>query len=134
MSDLTTYRARVEKFYADSIAKAKDGLTLTEAGQILQGFVLLNVDAAVDLDNDGAAKKSIVMQWVLDLYDKMIAYLPLPMWLAWVKWPGVSGALRSLVAQWISGQIESALEWIKQTRAAIETPQVFTVTVPKLSE
>ena len=55
------------------------GLVLTEAGQILQGFVLLNVDAAVDLDNDGAAKKSIVMQWVLDLYDKMIAYLPLPM-------------------------------------------------------
>lgn len=109
------FDVQVRALFEDAKAKAADGLTLAEAGQIFSALLLLAVNSAFGMDETGERKKAWVLQWVGVLFDTLLPSIPLPWYLAWLKIPGVSGSLRALFLSWYSGQVETAVQWIKQT-------------------
>lgn len=86
--NLPTINAQLLAFIASAKAKAAGGLTLTELKSLTFEFVSLAMTAIKPELADGAAKKQFVLDWVAKFYDSLaplVAFVPLPGWLAWLR-------------------------------------------------
>lgn len=110
-----SFDAQVRALFEDAKAKAANGLTLAEVGQIVQGLILLAVNSAFGMDETGEKKKAWVLAWLGTLFDTLLPSIPLPWWLAWIKLPMVSAWAKAAFLKWYSGSIETAVQWIKVT-------------------
>lgn len=109
---MTLWRDRTEQLIADAAAKAENGLTWQEVGELLHTHVAALVAEARTLANPGFEKKRLVLVELARLFDTIAQALPLP---GWAK------LLRSVVLPWLrrhflslaDGQIEATYSWQK---------------------
>jgi hypothetical protein len=93
-----------------AVEKAKDGLTLAEAGQLFVAFIQIAMQAAAEFRVPGAAKKDLVMASVAELFDALSPYIPLPWFLLPFRAIVVS-KLRAIVLSLTSGIVEAIYAW-----------------------
>jgi hypothetical protein len=111
--DLVGVKDKVAAFIATAKAKAADGLSVSEFAELTVALLRVVMAAVDSLPDDGAQKKT----WVLDavgllfdtLADKVIPTM------AWPIWMVVRGSVRSLVLMAAAGAIESMLPLIWRT-------------------
>ena len=114
MSDATQFVDDVRVAIAASAAKAADGLTLKEFGEIVYDVMRVAVEGLETVPVDGAQKKV----WALDaiaalfdtLADKLIPAYAYPIWLL------VRPSARALLLYFCDGGIESLLRLIREEK------------------
>lgn len=102
--------AQMRLLIRSAVEKAKDGLTLAEVGQIFLSFVQIAMTAAAQFSIPGADKKKLVLAAILELYDALAPFLPLPWFLSPFR-SIITAKLREIVLQLTSGIIEAVYSW-----------------------
>lgn len=111
MTDTGIYEA-MDSFLQDAKAKAADGLTWAEFGQLLIAFLRLGVstlDAVTAMT--GEQKKAVVMEGAAALFDA-VADFAVPLW-AKPFWMVSRTAIRSIVLALASGAIEQLIPLVR---------------------
>lgn len=105
---VTAFRDRLAELLAEAQAKLARDFRWETLSEAFLTFIDEAMLAAKDeLLNPGPEKKAAVLEWVAAFYDQVIAKLPLPAWLLWIKLPYVAGLLRGLSLTIASGLIEA---------------------------
>jgi hypothetical protein len=81
------FREPIEAFVTVARAKAADGLTLQELGQLLVAFVDLAVAEARELNLAGGDKKKYVEDAIGYFFDSVAPSIPLPWFLELFRYP-----------------------------------------------
>ena len=111
-SDADDLASAVQAFLDTAVAKASDGITWAEFGELLIALLRLAVTSLdVVSGMDGAEKKALVMVAVGTLLDRLadraVPPIALPMW--WLVRP----AVRSLLMSLASGAVEALLPLVR---------------------
>lgn len=111
--DLPSLAEKVRAFVAIAKVKAKDGLTVSEFGELAVALLRIAIDAADAIPVGGAERKEFVLNAVALLFDT-VADKCVPI-VAWPIWVIVKPAVRSLVLLAASGAIESLLPLVRMS-------------------
>ena len=114
------FRTSMRLVIRDVAAKAADGLTLREAGQIAIEFLQLAIQAAAKLALPGSLKKEAVLGAFEELLDVLLPLLPLPWFLAPFRKIILAKAKVILMAL-ADGAIEAIYRWWKQRQPVPQT-------------
>jgi len=111
-SDASDLASAVQAFLDTAVAKASDGITWAEFGELLIALLRLTVTSLdVVSGMDGAEKKALVMVAVGSLFDRLadqaVPPIALPVW--WLVRP----AVRSLLMSLASGAVEALLPLVR---------------------
>lgn len=103
---------KITAFIETAKAKAADGLTWAEFGELLMALLRLSVSAADQVETmTGAAKKALVLEGVAMLFD-VVADRCVPFWMLPV-WALARSPVRALVLALASGAIEAVLPLVR---------------------
>ncbi|EAQ81683.1 hypothetical protein [Blastopirellula marina] len=104
---VTTFTDKLSELLADAQAKLRQGFTWDTFSEAFLTFIHSAMIAAKEeLLNPGPEKKAAVLEWVGAFWDFVVAKVPLPTWLFWMKLPYVSTAIRSIILTIAAGLIE----------------------------
>jgi len=112
-SGLSGVKDKITAFVAAAKAKAADGLTVSEFGELAVALMRVVMAAVDSLPEEGDQKKAWVLDAVAMLFDA-VADRCVPT-LAWPIWLVVRGSVRSLVLMAAAGAIESMLPLVRRT-------------------
>jgi hypothetical protein len=97
---------------AAAAAKAHDGLTLVEFGEIFYDFLRLTVEGLESVPVPGPLKKRWALEAISSLFDsvadKMIPVYVFPIWIM------VKPSVRALILHFSEGAIESVLRLLRE--------------------
>ena len=111
MSDATQFVDDMRVSIAAAKAKASDGLTVSEFGEILFDVMRVAVEGLEKVPAPGAQKKAWVLEAVGALFDT-VADKIVPVY-AYPVWVLVKPSVRSLVIYFCDGGIESVLRIVR---------------------
>lgn len=103
--------AAIANYIDQAKAKARDGLTWVEFGELLVSLLRLACRLVDLLQVSGAAKKAIVLQGVASLFDA-VADFCVPIW-ALPVWVLARTPVRALVLALASGAVEALLPLVR---------------------
>ena len=104
-------QAAIKNYIDAARAKAGDGLTWTEFGELLVSLLRLACRLVDLLQVSGAAKKAIVLEAVARLFDA-VADFCVPVW-ALPVWVLARSPIRALVLALASGAVEALLPLVR---------------------
>lgn len=102
----------VAEFIKSAKEKARDGLSLAEAGQLFVALAQMAVVAAQELANPGPEKKSLVREALSQLYDAVEPHFPIPFWLK-PFWVFLKSPVKTSVLAIADGAIEAIYAYVK---------------------
>jgi len=109
--DLSVLGDKISAFIAISQLKARNGLTLSEFGELVVALLRVVMSTVDSLPAEGAEKKQWALDAVAALFDSLAdGCVPV---LAWPIWILVKPAARSILLLVISGAIESLLPLVR---------------------
>jgi hypothetical protein len=109
--DLSVLGDKVSAFIAISQLKARNGLTLSEFGELVVALLRVVMSTVDSLPAEGSEKKQWALDAVAALFDSLAdGCIPI---LAWPVWILVKPAARSILLLVISGAIESLLPLVR---------------------
>ncbi|TWT34710.1 hypothetical protein [Blastopirellula retiformator] len=105
---VTTFTDKLSELLAEAQAKLRPGFSWDALSEAFLTFIHGAMLAAKEeLLNPGAEKKAAVLEWVGAFWDYVVAQVPLPTWLFWMKLPYVRSATRSIILTIAAGLIEA---------------------------
>jgi hypothetical protein len=110
-SNVVEIAEKVSAFVAVAKVKARDGLTVSEFGELAVALMRIVIAAVDVLAVDGSRKKEIVLEAVAVLFDA-VADKAIPA-LAWPVWLIVRPTVRQLVLLAAAGAVESLLPLVR---------------------
>jgi hypothetical protein len=114
-SSLLTLTEKVKAFVVIAKAKASDGLTVAEFGELVVALLRVAIQCVDAIPADGAGKKTLVVDAVAELFDAVAdRCVPLA---AWPVWFLVRPTVRSLVLLAAGGAVESLLPLVRKAAA-----------------
>lgn len=109
--DLSVLGDKVSAFIAIAQLKARNGLTLSEFGELVVALLRVVMSTVDSLPAEGSEKKQWALDAVAALFDSLAdGCIPI---LAWPVWILVKPAARSILLLVISGAIESLLPLVR---------------------
>jgi len=109
--DLSVLGDKVSAFIAIAQLKARNGLTLSEFGELVVALLRVVMSTVDSLPAEGSEKKQWALDAVAALFDSLAdGCIPV---LAWPIWILVKPAARSILLLVISGAIESLLPLVR---------------------
>lgn len=109
--DLSVLGDKISAFIAIAQLKARNGLTLSEFGELVVALLRVVMSTVDSLPAEGAEKKQWALDAVAALFDSLAdGCVPV---LAWPIWILVKPAARSILLLVISGAIESLLPLVR---------------------
>jgi len=109
--DLSVLGDKISAFIAISQLKARNGLTLSEFGELVVALLRVVMSTVDSLPAEGSEKKQWALDAVAALFDSLAdGCIPV---LAWPIWILVKPAARSILLLVISGAIESLLPLVR---------------------
>lgn len=111
LSPADQLQVEVAAFIAAAVAKARDGLTVAEFGELVVDLLRLAVAGLDAMPTDGAAKKAWALGAVAVLFDAVAGYA-VPLWLQPV-WLVAKPAVRALVLAAAGGALEQILRLVR---------------------
>jgi hypothetical protein len=106
--------SKTKAFVAVALIKAKDGLTVSEFGELFLALMRLCIEAVDALDAAGSEKKAWVLAALDELFealaDKAVPFYAYPFWI--VARPAIKAAVMAAA----SGAIEVVLSWIRRPK------------------
>lgn len=109
--DLSVLGDKISAFIAIAQLKARNGLTLSEFGELVVALLRVVMSTVDSLPAEGAEKKQWALDAVAALFDSLAdGCIPI---LAWPVWILVKPAARSILLLVISGAIESLLPLVR---------------------
>jgi hypothetical protein len=109
--DLSVLGDKVSAFIAIAQLKARNGLTLSEFGELVVALLRVVMSTVDSLPAEGSEKKQWALDAVASLFDALAdGCIPI---LAWPVWILVKPAARSILLLVISGAIESLLPLVR---------------------
>ena len=109
--DLSVLADKVSAFIAIAQLKARNGLTLSEFGELVVALLRVVMSTVDSLPAEGSEKKQWAIDAVAALFDSLAdGCVPV---LAWPIWILVKPAARSILLLVVSGAIESLLPLVR---------------------
>lgn len=109
--DLSVLGDKVSAFIAIAQLKARNGLTLSEFGELVVALLRVVMSTVDSLPAEGSEKKQWALDAVAALFDSLAdGCIPI---LAWPIWILVKPAARSILLLTVSGAIESLLPLVR---------------------
>jgi hypothetical protein len=109
--DLSVLGDKVSAFIAIAQLKARNGLTLSEFGELVVALLRVVMSTVDSLPAEGSEKKQWALDAVAALFDSLAdGCVPV---LAWPVWILVKPAARSILLLTVSGAIESLLPLVR---------------------
>ena len=109
--DLSVLGDKVSAFIAIAQLKARNGLTLSEFGELVVALLRVVMSTVDSLPAEGSEKKQWALDAVAALFDSLAdGCIPI---LAWPIWILVKPAARSILLLVVSGAIESLLPLVR---------------------
>lgn len=109
--DLSVLGDKISAFIAIAQLKARNGLTLSEFGELVVALLRVVMSTVDSLPAEGSEKKQWALDAVAALFDALAdGCIPI---LAWPVWILVKPAARSILLLVISGAIESLLPLVR---------------------
>ena len=109
--DLSVLGDKVSAFIAIAQLKARNGLTLSEFGELVVALLRVVMSTVDSLPAEGSEKKQWALDAVAALFDSLAdGCVPV---LAWPIWILVKPAARSILLLTVSGAIESLLPLVR---------------------
>jgi hypothetical protein len=109
--DLSVLGDKVSAFIAIAQLKARNGLTLSEFGELVVALLRVVMSTVDSLPAEGSEKKQWALDAVAALFDSLAdGCVPV---LAWPIWILVKPAARSILLLVVSGAIESLLPLVR---------------------
>ena len=109
--DLSVLGDKVSAFIAIAQLKARNGLTLSEFGELVVALLRVVMSTVDSLPAEGSEKKQWALDAVAALFDSLgDGCVPI---LAWPIWILVKPAARSILLLTVSGAIESLLPLVR---------------------
>ena len=109
--DLSVLGDKVSAFIAIAQLKARNGLTLSEFGELVVALLRVVMSTVDSLPAEGSEKKQWAINAVAALFDSLAdGCVPV---LAWPIWILIKPAARSILLLVISGAIESLLPLVR---------------------
>jgi len=109
--DLSVLGDKVSAFIAIAQLKARNGITLSEFGELVVALLRVVMSTVDSLPAEGSEKKQWALDAVAALFDSLAdGCIPI---LAWPVWILVKPAARSILLLVISGAIESLLPLVR---------------------
>ena len=109
--DLSVLGDKVSAFIAIAQLKARNGLTLSEFGELVVALLRVVMSTVDSLPAEGSEKKQWALDAVAALFDSLAdGCVPI---LAWPIWILVKPAARSILLLTVSGAIESLLPLVR---------------------
>ena len=109
--DLSVLGDKVSAFIAIAQLKARNGLTLSEFGELVVALLRVVMSTVDSLPAEGSEKKQWAIDAVAALFDSLAdGCVPV---LAWPIWILVKPAARSILLLTVSGAIESLLPLVR---------------------
>ena len=109
--DLSVLGDKVSAFIAIAQLKARNGLTLSEFGELVVALLRVVMSTVDSLPAEGSEKKQWALDAVAGLFDALAdGCIPI---LAWHVWILVKPAARSILLMVVSGAIESLLPLVR---------------------
>ena len=109
--DLSVLADKVSAFIAIAQLKARNGLTLSEFGELVVALLRVVMSTVDSLPAEGSEKKQWALDAVAALFDSLAdGCVPV---LAWPIWILVKPAARSILLLVVSGAIESLLPLVR---------------------
>ena len=109
--DLSVLGDKVSAFIAIAQLKARNGLTLSEFGELVVALLRVVMSTVDSLPAEGSEKKQWAIDAVAALFDSLAdGCVPV---LAWPIWILVKPAARSILLLVVSGAIESLLPLVR---------------------
>ena len=109
--DLSVLGDKVSAFIAIAQLKARNGLTLSEFGELVVALLRVVMSTVDSLPAEGSEKKQWALDAVAALFDSLAdGCIPI---LAWPIWILIKPAARSILLLVISGAIESLLPLVR---------------------
>lgn len=109
--DLSVLGDKISAFIAIAQLKARNGLTLSEFGELIVALLRVVMSTVDSLPAEGSEKKQWALDAVAALFDSLAdGCVPV---LAWPIWILVKPAARSILLLVISGAIESLLPLVR---------------------
>ena len=111
---MTTLAEKVKAFIVIATAKAQDGLTVAEFGELFLALMRLAIETVDGLTVPGADKKQMVLDALAQLFDELAdRAVPLYMWPIWAI---ARPAVRAAVLAAASGGIEIVLQMVRKQK------------------
>ena len=109
--DLSVLGDKISAFIAIAQLKARNGLTLSEFGELVVALLRVVMSTVDSLPAEGAEKKQWAIDAVAALFDSLAdGCVPV---LAWPIWILIKPAARSILLLVVSGAIESLLPLVR---------------------
>ena len=109
--DLSVLGDKVSAFIAIAQLKARNGITLSEFGELVVALLRVVMSTVDSLPAEGSEKKQWALDAVAALFDSLAdGCIPV---LAWPIWILVKPAARSILLLVVSGAIESLLPLVR---------------------
>ena len=109
--DLSVLGDKVSAFIAIAQLKARNGLTLSEFGELVVALLRVVMSTVDSLPAEGSEKKQWALDAVAALFDSLAdGCIPI---LAWPVWILVKPSARSILLLVVSGAIESLLPLVR---------------------
>lgn len=115
--EISAFEQKLQAFLEYAVSLAKDGLSWSDAWDLVSSGITFAVEAAKELTAEGANKKALVMQAVTVIFDAVSVYLP---WYA----RAFAWFFRDWILSQIDGQVESMYDrLVAPTKATAGVPQ-----------
>lgn len=112
------YDQRIQSFLDAARSRAENGFTLAEIGRTFLDFLIMAVDTARELLNEGADKKQFVLDGTARLFDYLWPAIPLPA--GFLLKPLLKSTIKQIVLLVANGAIEAIYAYLQRKVPAPE--------------